>query len=123
MNDCSIENSEYYENFDNNVSLLEMRFYLKRIVEQYVMEYFIPSILLVGVSWVSFWLDPNAIPGRTVLGTSTMLTFIMLSRDTGSSLPKVSCIKATQIWFIVCTAFIFASLLEFAFVNTIWRRK
>jgi small neutral amino acid transporter SnatA (MarC family) len=56
-------------------------------------------------------------------GTSTMLTFITLTRNTGSSLPKVSYIKATEIWFIVCTAFIFGSLVEFAFVNTIWRRK
>lgn len=36
---------------------------------------------------------------------------------------QVSYIKATEVWFIVCTAFIFGSLLEFAFVNTIWRRK
>ncbi|XP_050053141.1 pH-sensitive chloride channel 2-like isoform X2 [Aphis gossypii] len=56
-------------------------------------------------------------------GTSTMLTFITLSRNIGSSLPKVSYIKATEIWFLVCTAFIFGSLVEFAFVNTIWRRK
>jgi hypothetical protein len=32
------------------------------------MDYFVPSILLVVVSWVSFWLDPNAVPGRTTLG-------------------------------------------------------
>lgn len=56
-------------------------------------------------------------------GTSTMLTFITLSRNTGSSLPKVSYIKATEIWFIGCTIFIFGSLVEFAFVNTIWRRR
>lgn len=52
-----------------------------------------------------------------------MLTFITLSRNTGSSLPKVSYIKATEIWFIGCTVFIFGSLVEFAFVNTIWRRR
>jgi hypothetical protein len=60
---------------------------------------------------------------KQTAGTSTMLTFITLTRNTGSSLPKVSYIKATEIWFIVCTAFIFGSLVEFAFVNTIWRRK
>lgn len=52
-----------------------------------------------------------------------MLTFITLSRNIGSSLPKVSYIKATEIWFIVCTGFIFGSLVEFAFVNIIYRRK
>ena len=42
------------------------------------------------MSWVSFWLDPNAVPGRTTLGTSTWLTMITLTRNTGSDqLPKV----------------------------------
>ncbi|KAF4524497.1 hypothetical protein B566_EDAN011508 [Ephemera danica] len=71
-----------------NFSSLEIRFHLAREVGHYVMDYFMPSILLVVMSWVSFWLDPNAIPGRTTLGTSTMLTFITLTRNTGSSLPK-----------------------------------
>ncbi|XP_069700272.1 pH-sensitive chloride channel 2-like [Periplaneta americana] len=115
--------SKYYGKFGGNYSALTVRFELAREVGHYIMDYFVPSILLVVVSWVSFWLDPNAVPGRTTLGTSTMLTFITLTRNTGSSLPKVSYIKATEIWFIVCTAFIFGSLVEFAFVNTIWRRK
>nr|CAD7395474.1 unnamed protein product [Timema poppensis] len=106
-----------------NYSSLEVRFHMAREIGHYIMDYFVPSILLVVVSWVSFWLDPNAVPGRTTLGTSTMLTFITLTRNTGSALPKVSYIKATEIWFIVCTAFIFGSLVEFAFVNTIWRRR
>lgn len=109
--------------FKGNYSCLTVKFHLKREVGHYIMDYYVPSILLVVVSWVSFWLDPNAVPGRTVLGTSTMLTFITLSRNIGSSLPKVSYVKATEYWFIMCTGFIFGSLVEFAFVNTIWRRR
>ncbi|KAJ1529931.1 hypothetical protein ONE63_006659 [Megalurothrips usitatus] len=111
------------DKFGGNYSRLRVDFQLKREVGHYIMDYYVPSILLVVVSWVSFWLDPNAVPGRTTLGTSTMLTFITLTRNSGSPLPKVSYIKATEIWFMVCTAFIFGSLVEFAFVNTIWRRK
>ncbi|EEB15269.1 Acetylcholine receptor protein subunit delta precursor, putative [Pediculus humanus corporis] len=113
-----------FSNFPaGNYSSLTVKFQLEREIGHYIMDFYVPSILLVVVSWVSFWLDPNAVPGRTTLGTSTMLTFITLTRNTGSSLPKVSYIKATEIWFLVCTAFIFGSLVEFAFVNTIWRRK
>lgn len=112
-----------FSKFYGNYSSLTVQFRFEREIGHYIMDYYVPSILLVVVSWVSFWLDPNAVPGRTTLGTSTMLTFITLSRNIGSSLPKVSYIKATEIWFIVCTAFIFGSLVEFAFVNTIWRRR
>lgn len=53
-----------------NYSALTVRFDLAREVGHYIMDYFVPSILLVVVSWVSFWLDPNAVPGRTTLGKS-----------------------------------------------------
>uniref|UniRef100_A0A224XPJ9 Putative cation transporter family protein n=1 Tax=Panstrongylus lignarius TaxID=156445 RepID=A0A224XPJ9_9HEMI len=109
--------------FSGNYSTLTVHFHLEREIGHYIMDYYVPSIFLVVVSWVSFWLDPNAVPGRTTLGTSTMLTFITLSRNIGSSLPKVSYIKATEYWFLLCTVFIFGSLVEFAFVNSIWRRK
>lgn len=52
-----------------------------------------------------------------------MLTFITLSSSQTRTLPKVSYIKASEIWSIACTLFIFASLVEFAFVNLLWRRK
>nr|CAD7393003.1 unnamed protein product [Timema cristinae] len=123
INTIIVPTQPYYGRFVGNYSSLEVRFHMAREIGHYIMDYFVPSILLVVVSWVSFWLDPNAVPGRTTLGTSTMLTFITLTRNTGSALPKVSYIKATEIWFIVCTAFIFGSLVEFAFVNTIWRRR
>jgi len=52
-----------------------------------------------------------------------MLSFITLSSSQSKNLPKVSYIKVSEVWFLGCTFFIFGSLVEFAFVNTIWRRK
>jgi Neurotransmitter-gated ion-channel transmembrane region len=89
----------------------------------YLLDYFIPSIMIVAISWVSFWLQADQSAPRIMLGTSTMLTFITLASAQGKTLPKVSYIKASEIWFLGCTGFIFGSLVEFAFVNTIWRRK
>ncbi|XP_067005497.2 pH-sensitive chloride channel 2 [Anabrus simplex] len=109
--------------FHGNYSSLSITFHLSREIGFYMMDYYVPSILLVVISWVSFWLEANALAARIALGTSTMLTFITLSSKTGSQLPKVSYIKASEIWFLGCTAFIFGSLVEFAFVNTIYRRR
>jgi hypothetical protein len=36
------------------------------------MDYYVPSILIVAASWVTFWLDPNAYHGRTTLGKLTV---------------------------------------------------
>lgn len=79
--------------------------------------------MIVIISFVSFWLQADQAPPRIMLGTTTLLTFITLASAQGKTLPKVSYIKASEVWFLGCTGFIFGSLVEFAFVNTIWRRK
>ncbi|CAH1100562.1 unnamed protein product [Psylliodes chrysocephalus] len=104
-------------------SAITFKMKLRREVGYYIMDYFLPSILLVCTSWVTFWLQADAAPPRVTLGASTMLSFITLNGGLSKNLPKVSYIKASEIWFLACASFIFFSLAEFAFVNVIWRRK
>ncbi|XP_023029292.2 pH-sensitive chloride channel 2 isoform X1 [Leptinotarsa decemlineata] len=106
-----------------NYSSVVFKFLLRREIGHYIMDYYIPSILLVCTSWVTFWLQADAAPPRVTLGTATMLSFITLNGGLSKNLPKVSYIKASEIWFLACSSFIFFSLAEFAFVNVIWRRR
>ncbi|XP_037048239.1 pH-sensitive chloride channel 2-like isoform X2 [Bradysia coprophila] len=109
--------------FAGNYSSLSFSLHLSRQMGFYLMDYFLPSMMIVAISWVSFWLQADQSAPRIMLGTSTMLTFITLASAQGKTLPKVSYIKVSEVWFLGCTGFIFGSLVEFAFVNTIWRRK
>ncbi|KAM8710500.1 hypothetical protein ACLKA7_017163 [Drosophila subpalustris] len=109
--------------FEGNYSSLSFTVSLQREIGFYLLDYYLPSMMIVAISWVSFWLQADASPPRIMLGTSTMLSFITLSSSQSKTLPKVSYIKVSEVWFIGCTFFIFGSLVEFAFVNTIWRRK
>lgn len=109
--------------FAGNYSSLSFTVTLSRQMGFYLIDYFLPSMMIVAISWVSFWLQADQTAPRIMLGTTTMLTFITLASAQGKTLPKVSYIKASEIWFMGCTGFIFGSLVEFAFVNTIWRRK
>ncbi|CAG9798515.1 unnamed protein product [Chironomus riparius] len=114
---------QHYGDFVGNYSSLMFTLALKRSFGFYLLDYYFPSILLVAVSWVSFWLQADQTAPRAMLGTSAMLAFITLSSSQNKPLPKVSYIKFSEIWFIVCALFIFASLVEFAFVNLLWRRR
>ncbi|XP_066249041.1 pH-sensitive chloride channel 2-like isoform X1 [Euwallacea similis] len=106
-----------------NYSALTFKFKLRREIGYYIMDYFLPSMFLVATSWVTFWLQADASAPRAVLGTSTMLSFITLNGGLTKNLPKVSYIKASEVWFLGCSTFIFCSMAEFAFVNVIWRRR
>ncbi|KAH1025198.1 pH-sensitive chloride channel 2 isoform X1 [Dendroctonus ponderosae] len=106
-----------------NYSALTFKFKLRREIGYYIMDYFLPSMFLVATSWVTFWLQADASAPRAVLGTSTMLSFITLNGGLTKNLPKVSYIKASEIWFLGCSTFIFCAMAEFAFVNVIWRRR
>ena len=42
------------------------------------MQVYIPSSLIVVMSWVSFWLNRGAAPARVGLGVTTVLTMVTL---------------------------------------------
>ncbi|CAM1293083.1 GLRA3 (predicted) [Pycnogonum litorale] len=89
----------------------------KREFSYYLIQIYIPCCMLVIVSWVSFWLDQNAIPARVSLGVTTLLTMATQTSSINSSLPPVSYTKAIDVWTGVCLTFVFGALLEFALVN------
>ena len=59
---------------------------------------------------------PSSSPGIT-----TVLTMTTISNGVRSSLPRISYVKAIDIYLVMCFVFVFAALLEYAAVNyTYW---
>ena len=56
----------------------------------YLIQMYIPSLLIVILSWVSFWINMDAAPARVALGITTVLTMTTQSSGSRASLPKVS---------------------------------
>ncbi|XP_076309813.1 glutamate-gated chloride channel-like [Tachypleus tridentatus] len=84
---------------------------------------FVPGIILVSSSFISFWLDINAVPARVMIGVTTMLNFCTTTNSFRSTLPVVSSITAMNMWDGVCMFFIYASMLEFITVNYLHRKR
>ena len=101
---------------------LEIRFELTRDIGYYVIQVYVPTILIVTLSWISFWIDAEASPARVTIGLLTVLTMTTTSNGARASLPRVSYIKAIDVWLIVCLVFVFTSLIEYAVVNVLARR-
>ncbi|KAI3384188.1 hypothetical protein SNEBB_008221 [Seison nebaliae] len=100
---------------------LMVRLKLQRLTGHFLIHTYIPSVLLVIISWLSFWLDVEAISARVTVGILTVLTMITLRQDL-YDIPKVSYVKAIDIWNSTCLTFVFLALLEFTVVNVIVRR-
>lgn len=74
-------------------SCLKVNLLFKREFSYYLIQIYIPCCMLVIVSWVSFWLDSNAVPARVSLGVTTLLTMATQTTGINNSLPPVSYTK------------------------------
>ncbi|KAL8599623.1 hypothetical protein ACOMHN_053682 [Nucella lapillus] len=117
---CTPEDDQdgYFEGF----TCIAVDFYLHRNLGYYMITIYIPSVLIVMLSWVSFWLSVDAVPARISLGILTVLTMTTQTSMAVSSLPKVSYVKAIDIWMATCLCFVFSALLEYALVNVLERK-
>ncbi|KAK0412841.1 hypothetical protein QR680_006441 [Steinernema hermaphroditum] len=100
-------------------SRLQCVFLFKRNIGFYIIQIYLPSILIVVISWVSFWLSRDATPARVALGVLTVLTMTTLMTTTNAAMPKVSYVKSIDIFLGVSFLMVFSSLLEYAAVGYI----
>ncbi|XP_055740561.1 gamma-aminobutyric acid receptor subunit rho-1-like [Salvelinus fontinalis] len=105
---------------------LYITFTLRRHIFFFLLQTYFPATLMVMLSWVSFWIDRRAVPARVPLGITTVLTMSTIITGVNASMPRVSYIKAVDIYLWVSFVFVFLSVIEYAAVNylsTVQERK
>ncbi len=73
-------------------SRLSVEFRFDRMLGFYMIQIYVPSILIVIISWVSFWLSRDAAPARVALGVTTVLTMttLMTTTNVGTTIALLS---------------------------------
>jgi glycine receptor alpha-3 len=99
-----------------------LKLFFVRSLGYYIIQIYIPSTLIVVLSWVSFWLDRTAAPARVSLGITTVLTMVTFIWSTNASLPKISYVKGIDVYLVCCFFMTFSSVIEYAMVSYVHMR-
>ncbi|XP_050434018.1 glutamate-gated chloride channel-like [Adelges cooleyi] len=111
------------ERWRGNFSCLQVDLIFSRDRTFYFATIFIPSFILVTSSFVTFFLDWNAMPARTIIGVTSILNYFTTCNSFRRTLPDVGNLTAMNVWDGVCMCFVYISFLEFIVVNVVARRK
>ena len=94
---------------------------LSRHILKYLVIYYLPSGLFVVVSWVSFLIPPDVIPGRMAMLITLFLVLTNIFNIVTTNSPNVEGMTAIAAWMLVCIFFVFGALVGYAYL--LWTKK
>jgi len=97
-----------------NFSLSGFEMVLTRYVATYIITYYLPSGLFVIVSWISFLIPMDVIPGRMALLVTLFLVLVNIFNTVTTNTPKAEGLTAIEAWMLACILFVFGALIEYA---------
>ncbi|KAF8770710.1 gamma-aminobutyric acid receptor subunit beta-like [Argiope bruennichi] len=103
-----------------NFTYLYANFTFVRKISGSILNVYIPSTLVVCLSWTSFWIDVGVVPARITLGVTSFLTLVTQMVQARNSLPAISYMTAMDLWLFVCLVKVFCSILVYAFTYRLY---
>merc|ERR1719507_2345718 len=85
-------------------------------LQNHLITYYLPSGLFVVVSWISFMVPPDIIPGRMALLVTLFLVLVNIFNNITTNTPKAEGLTAIEIWMLSCILFVFGALIEYAVI-------
>ncbi|CAI5451265.1 unnamed protein product [Caenorhabditis angaria] len=96
---------------------LIVTFVFERRYMWYFLQAYLPTFFSIFISWLAFSLGPQAITPRTMIGVNALLSMIFHFGSIMKNLPRVSYVKAIDVWMLSSMTFVFLSLIELAIVG------
>jgi gamma-aminobutyric acid receptor subunit beta len=84
----------------------------RRLVHHYVIKTIIPLSLIVMMSWVVFWIDPDMAANRLSVAVTTVLTLIAFYIALSTQMPKIPYLTNLDKFLSVSTVLVFLALIE-----------
>ena len=85
---------------------------LKRLSNNYFILVYIPSTMIVIVSWLSFWISVREQLLKLLIAMLSLITLALAVLFVNQDLPHPNYTKAIDTWTGTCLTFVFAALIE-----------
>merc|ERR1719450_603119 len=99
-----------------NFSLAGFEMVLNRHSSPYIFTYYLPSGLFIVVSWISFFIPVNAIPGRMILLVTLFLALVNIFNTVTANTPIAERPTAIAAWMFSCILFVFGAFIEYSVI-------
>ena len=86
-------------------------FTFQRRLGFYLINFYVPCVMMVIMSWLVFWMDRDNIGDRIALGITTVLTVVFLLGSGNATVPRVSYPKAIDWYLMTSLIFVFVALM------------
>ena len=100
--------------FETEYATCGFNLVLVRSKRQIFFQVYLTTTLLVIVSWVSFAIQPDIVPGRMGLLVTIFLVLINIFTGVKNTAPPSSNLNASDVFLFLCIAQVFAALIQYA---------
>mgnify|MGYP001814000187 FL=1 len=87
-------------------------FRAERIYNHYVIKFIVPLILIVMMSWIVFWIDPEESGSQLSVAMTAALTLIAYHIALAGKLPDIPYLTRMDLFLFGSTLLVFSALLE-----------
>ncbi|KAK4314734.1 hypothetical protein Pmani_013987 [Petrolisthes manimaculis] len=108
-----------------NTSAVKVDMVLARQPLSIVMLMFVPSAMLLAISYSTLHVKLALTQVRVIVSLTTLLVLYTLFSQTSSSLPNTSYVKMIDVWFFVCICILFIIILFHIYIEKLdyWQQQ
>ncbi|XP_047490876.1 gamma-aminobutyric acid receptor subunit delta-like [Penaeus chinensis] len=117
----TVKSIRFAKNLEKNQ--LRCEFELHRRQGVILLTTFLPSVLLLSVSWATLFVKLKDLNVRAIMSLTTLLVLYTLFAQLSSSLPSTAAIKLIDIWFFFIIFLLFSNIMVHIFAERLGREE
>jgi len=109
-------NDTFLFHADRTFSQTGFQVELKRRRTPVLLQVYLTTGLFIIVSWISFIVPPEVVPGRMALLVTLFLVLVNIFNSVTGNAPKAEGLTAVETWVVSCIIHVFGVLVEYALI-------